>query len=326
MRRRSIGFGLLGALVLASAVTAPHAVAAAACQVQDLPLPAGARDAKTRGTSGNGLIVGEVFQNGARGVVWENGSARQLAEPSGPGSTQVLPSDINNGGTVAGTQLINTGGEELRRAFVHHNGVYYLLYTEGPEQSRAIGINDNGDVIGEVWLKSAPQTRWVALWPAGQPRRLYTKGQAVGISADRKLVLITDQDTPSAKIWVIDGNTGAWTALPGSRGPAVFDNERILHFEFSSTGTQVAEWNLAGQRLDTHAEGRDVYGRNAIGTVFGVNTFGETSIWSGGTRKPIEADVLPNVVYAGDITDDGTMIGTYHDAAGNPHAARWTCS
>jgi hypothetical protein len=294
--------------------------------VQDLPLPAGARDAKTTGTSDNGLIVGELWNNGVRGVVWANGSARQMPEPPDPDITRVYPSDINNSGVVVGTRETHAGGEPVQRGFVFRDGGYLQLFTEGAEQSRAVGVNDNGDVIGEVWLKSAPQTRWVALWPAGQPRRLYAKGQAVGISADRKLVLLTDPNTTSAKIWVIDGNTGAWTAMPGSRGPAVLDNERILHFEFTSSGTQIAEWNLSGQRLETHAEGRDVYGRNAVGTLFGVNTSGTTSVWSGGTRKPIEADVLPYPGYAGDITDDGVMIGTYRDAANGTHPARWTCS
>jgi len=195
MKRKRVFFGLLSVAVLA-ATTAPPAVAAAACQVQDLPLPEGADGGRTRGTSDNGLIVGNVFKHGFRGVVWENASVRQMAEPALPSYTRVLPSDINNGGTVAGAQVINLNGPESERAFVYRDGVYYLLYTEEAEQSR-----------------------WVTLWPANQPRRMYAKGEAVGISADRKLVLVTDPNTISAKVWVIDGDTGRWTALPGARGP-----------------------------------------------------------------------------------------------------------
>ncbi|MFS8097095.1 hypothetical protein LFM09_08120 [Lentzea alba] len=309
--------------MLTSAVAAPQAAAAAACQVEDLPVPAGAFEARTRGTSDNGLIVGEVQHDGIRGVVWANGQPSEMAAPANPNVTSVRPSDINNHGSVVGTQETFGSGETVNRAFIYRDGVYYLLYTEGPEQSRAVGVNDNGDVIGEVWLKSAPQTRWVALWPAGQPRRLYVKGQAIGISADRKLVLATATD----KTWVIDGNTGAWTPMPGARTPMTLDNERILHFEFTPTGTQIAEWNLTGQRVDAYAEGRDVYGKNAAGVLFGVSTHGETSVWSGGTRKEIVADKLPHFSYAADILDDGTMIGTYEGSqSGLPHAARWTCS
>ncbi|MDT7785925.1 MAG: hypothetical protein QOF58_4344 [Pseudonocardiales bacterium] len=326
MKRRTAT--VLGVLVLASAVAAPQA-SAAACQYvrQDLPVPAGATYPHTTGSStNNSRIVGAYWQNGSRGAVWTNSALRVMAPPAS-GDDTVHPSAVNNTGVVAGHQEIYRGGPDLHRAFRYENNAYEFLAVEAGEHSEGVAINDGGDVLGLVWQEATPGTRTVVMWPRTGPRKTFGPGQAIGINAQRKIVMVDPQASDMSG-WIVDGNTGAKTKLPGARTPMVFDNDRILNFEFGPTNTQLAEWDLTGTRVATYEGGVNPYGRNGSGTVFG--TFGTTtpSLWRKTGRSDVVADKVPDQAYYADVTDAATLIGTYRDADDSSHPARWvwTCS
>ncbi|RDI24575.1 hypothetical protein [Lentzea flaviverrucosa] len=325
---RSLTAGVLGALVLASAVVTPQAVAAA-CQYtrQDLPVPAGGTYPHTKGSStNNSRIVGAYWQNGSRGAVWTNSALRLMAPPASI-QDSVHPSGVNNTGVVTGHQEIYRGGPDLHRAFRYENNAYEFLPAEPGEHSEGVAINDGGDVLGLVWQEATPAQRTVVMWPRTGPRKSFGAGQAIGVNAQRKIVMV-DPQGPDMSGWIIDGDTGAKTKLPGARTPMVFDNDRALHFEFTATGTQLVEWDLGGARVATYEGGVNPYGRNGSGTVFG--TFGTTapSLWRKTGRTGVVADKLPDPAYHADVTDAATLIGTYRDADDSSHPARWvwTCS
>ncbi|MFS8095570.1 hypothetical protein LFM09_00360 [Lentzea alba] len=315
--------GVFVVLLAASLITAPQASAAdCTWTAQDLPVPAGAQYAEAHGSSPNNtLITGSASFNKPRGVVWENGVLRQMAEPAQP-ETYVNPRAVNNSGTVVGSQLVYTDGKFLNRAFRYENGRYEMLATEQNEETRAIGVNEAGDVIGEVSLVSSPGTPWVAMWPKGQPRRLYSKGFAVGIGNERQVVLRTP-DTA----WVIDGNNGRWTQITGGRYPIVLDNERVLHYAYDGNGSsRVWDWALDGRSSVGYVGAETPFGKNSGGALFASLTGGGAAVWRDGGRTGVVADKMPQSTSYGDITDDGVLIGSYLGADGNDHAARWFCA
>lgn len=61
-----------------------------------------------------------------------------------------------------------------------------------------------------------------------------------------------------------------------------------------------------------------MFGRSATST--------GNSLWLGSSRTDVVADKQHYGSHYGDITDSGVLIGTYRDAQGVDHAARWFCS
>lgn len=323
MKRRTV-CGLFGALLLTSAVAAPQASAAdCTYTARELPFPAGARDVGTSGTSpDNNLIIGWAsgpLSSGwkDRGVVWRDGVMSQMADPPDQTDyTNVSARDINNSGTIAGT--VSEFASDWR-AVRYENGTYEYLYTEEHENSSARGINEAGDIIGEVALKEDTDDRWMALWPKDGPRRLYAKGRAVDVTDDRKLLMYTDNDA-----WVIDGTNGQWTQIRGAAGLFTFDNERILRHERIDDVSQLREWSLDGESVATYAGGSIAYGKNSAGTLLGRTYEGVTSLWQGGTRSEVVAN--ERFRYFTDITDDGVLIGVRVGQGGFDRPALWSCS
>jgi uncharacterized membrane protein len=241
MTRRRVFGVLFTGLVFASAVAAPHAAAADACRwiAHDLPLPSGGVYAKTTGSSeSNRFIVGETrvgAGSAESGLLWDNGALTQMASP-GSSMMAIHPRDVNNNGVVVGGR--DYWGQDSTLAFRYRNGAYELLDTPTTHHSWARAVNNNGDVVGEMWRKDAPNVRQVVMWPSSGPRKEFLNGQAVGISDDGKLVQVT-----ASSAFVIDVATGQQTEMPGGRTPAVFDNDRLLHFSWGG----IMEWNTVGQ-------------------------------------------------------------------------------
>lgn len=315
-----------GVLMTASIVAAPQTAAAAACRyiVQDLPVPAGGYVQATGSSTDNSRIVATVgLDEDKYGVLWVNGALHMMT-PSGSPTTGVFAWAINNTGVVAGRHEVSLGSQgTLYKAFRYENGAYEFLQTEPGEQSSAWGINDAGDVVGQVWRESDPNVRTVVMWSRDGARKSYGEGMAIGINAQRKIVMTT---TWSA--WVVDADTGAKIELPGGRHPIVFDNDRVLHYERIRPGVlQIAEWDLNGARVGAYAGGRLPHGKNSSGTLFG--TFGAItpSLWNKSVRTSIVADKLPDPDYYGDVTDAATLIGSYDEGAGpRPAQWLWVCS
>ncbi|MFS8097098.1 DUF3466 family protein [Lentzea alba] len=312
---------------LASAVAAPQAAAAETCQyrAQDLPLPEGVRWAVAKASSDdNRLILGTTRPDAVdRGIVWRDGELEPLVPPPA-GTGNVSVKDINNNGVVVGAMdVIDEDGELNSRAFRYQNGQYELLPVEKGERSSASGVNDAGDIVGQVWRLGT--TTSATMWPVDGPRTTtHHEAEPIGITSDRKVVVRRTHSSPAIG-WVVDLATGVTTPLPGEYPAVVVDNDRIIQ---ADAGT-IVELDLSGHRVATHEDGTGAWGKNSTGTMFGrkydTSGLSETILWQQGNRELVETEQLPDPFYYGDVTDDGVLIGTHADW--QPRPARWfrTC-
>ncbi|MFI6095929.1 hypothetical protein ACIA8G_10275 [Lentzea sp. NPDC051213] len=319
MQRRRV-FGLLVAgMVLASTVGAPQAVAADPCRwiAHDLPVPDGSIFARTSGSSENSrFIVGESHIGESThvesGLVWDNGELTVMA-PSGSEWIAVRPKDVNNSGVVVGRQerLL----EHRTLAFRYRDGAYEMLETPDGHNSQAKAVNNQGDVVGEVWQTDTPGSRKPVLWPNSGPARTFPpSGPVVGISDDGRMVLISGSSG-----FVVDVASGQRTELAGGKQFMVFDNDRVLH----SSPAGIAEWNLDGQQVATWEGGTWPGGRTSSGHVVFGFVDKVATLWQWGIRYPVDSEKLPvfATAYYTDVTDEGALIGTYFDTDSRP--ARW---
>ncbi|WP_434444944.1 hypothetical protein [Lentzea sp. E54] len=318
MRRTRVFGALCGALVIASTVAAPHA-AADPCRwiAHDLPLPANSDWARTSGSSENNrFIVGEAEVGsdvGQTGLLWDNGVLTRLPS-AGSSMIGVRPVDVNNDGVVVGRQQFY--GQQRTLAFRYSGGAFELLETPEGYSSRAEGINNLGDVVGEVWHEDDPEVRDVVVWPRIGSMTRTSSYIAVGISDDGKYTHLSHTSA-----FVNDLATGQQVELPGGKRPMVLDNDRV----FYPTATGIEERDLAGQQVATWVGGTLPWGRTSSGhVVFGaVNRV--ATLWQWGIRYPVDSAKQPVVTstYYGDVTDEGALIGVYHDDRGRSHPARW---
>jgi len=305
--------------VLASMVAAPQATAADCRWIaHDLPVPPGVTGARTvSSSSDNSLVLGIHYHGSSRGLVWWNGELWQMDEPPNPRLTAVVAQGINNSALVVGHMVTYLSAGTDQQAFRYQYGKYTLLETEPGERSEAIGVNDAGDIVGEVWSDSMLRT--VVVWPANGPRRILEEGDAVGISSDGKVVGRTRLSADTTVGWVTDLATGARKQLPTGSSETVLDNDRILY----SSGTEIVELNLDGERVAGYAAGTKPFGRTSGGTLFGATGPGTPTLWQWGTSYAVDAEKQPDVEYYGDVTDGGALIGTYKAGNGTLQPARW---
>ncbi|WP_325523093.1 hypothetical protein [Lentzea sp.] len=307
---------LLGVVLLMSGVAVPQA-AADPCRwiAHDLPLPDGSRYARTTGSSENNrYIVGETEigpRIAAYGLLWDNGSLVQMASP-GSSVIPVHPTDVNNSGVVVGTQDLWSEGRSV--AFRYRDGVYEMLYTPADHSTAAKGINERGDVIGDVWHKDLPNERQTIVWPIDGPVSGFVGYRAVGISDDLRSVQLTRSAAA-----VVDLTVERVTELPGGREPMVFDNDRVLY----PGGTGLVEYDLDGRHVATWEGGTKPLGRTSSGHVVFGSVDGTPSLWQWGIRYAVDSAQQPEPEFYGDISDEGALIGTYRSADGRWQPARW---
>ncbi|MFD5826428.1 hypothetical protein [Lentzea sp. NPDC060358] len=307
---------LLGVVLLMSGVAAPQA-AADPCRwiAHDLPLPDGARYAKTTGSSENNrYIVGETEigdQIARHGLLWDNGSLVRMASP-GPSGISVRPKDVNDSGVVVGAQHFLSDGRSV--AFRYRDGAYEALYTPTGHSTEAKAVNERGDVIGELWRHGLPSERQIIVWPVDGPVSYLVGQTAVGISDDFRSVQLT-----RSTAMVVDLARPRVTQLPGGREPMVFDDDRVLY----PGGTGLVEYDLDGRHVATWEGGTKPFGRTSSGSVVFGSVDGIPSLWQWGIRYAVDSASLPDPSHYGDISDEGALIGTYQDAGGSSHPARW---
>lgn len=310
-------------MAVVSGAAAPQA-AADACRwvVHDLPLPSGTTSSETVSSSeGDSLILAAIYQHGYRGAYWVHGDLREMSPPAAP-STRVLPKDINNNALIVGRQDVQEGTDVNARAFRYQDGRYEFLAVEPGEQSEAVAVNDTGDIVGVVWPKAEPNDRTSVVWPADGPRRTLQRGDAIGVSTDRKAVVAT-RVVFEETAWVIDLVTGQRTEINDAFRPMVLDNDRILHQGDRADGYNTIERTLDGRQVTVYPEGLRAFGKTSSGTLFGTAENSHISLWQWGMRYDMDSETQPQWNYYGDATDGGALIGTYEDWNRVPHAARW---
>jgi probable HAF family extracellular repeat protein len=141
--------------------------------VTDLPSLGGGFNAAAA-INDQGMVVGIadtglLFSGAKHPYQWQNGTITDLSTAGGT----VSPTAVNNNGWIVGTT-----SDGLRHAVLLRNGqVTDLSTTLGADKSEAVGINDNGDVIGNIYLMAGEKEFSNAyLLKAGQVTPLLSLG------------------------------------------------------------------------------------------------------------------------------------------------------
>jgi probable HAF family extracellular repeat protein len=108
-----------------------------------------------------GVAVGDV--SAAHAVLWENGVPTNIGDLGG--HTWNTPTAINNDGVVVGFSLpADKDGTRFYRAFVwtKEAGIKMLDQIEGDVRSAALGINEDGQIVG--FSRTAAAVRRAVIW------------------------------------------------------------------------------------------------------------------------------------------------------------------
>lgn len=98
--------------------------------------------------SDNGTVVG-VYSNGSmnNGFVWSNGKITSVNSPKGHFGAAL--SGVNNAGVIVGNRVL----PDFLAAFIDQNGVFKSIVYPGAISTTAGGINNNGVVSGQIFIK-----------------------------------------------------------------------------------------------------------------------------------------------------------------------------
>ena len=139
----------------------------------------------------HGVLVGDDVARG--GLVWENGSLRDLGKPPGAEWRWTSATAMNESGDVVGYAQ---RGNVSRAFLVTSDGTYALGATGGrpPGLEYVWAVNDHGQVLGRAGDE-------VALWANGQLREISHPDRIWAVLNDRGWVAFGGA---SASLW-IDG-------------------------------------------------------------------------------------------------------------------------
>ena len=179
-----------------------------------------------QGLNDLGEVVGRFRTNGlpanqTRGFIRRADGRFEPFDYPGVASTSV--SEINNHGHLVGETRSDLTSFGLIRGFVHTNGVSAEVHFPGAVLSRAYGINDAGDIVGQYQLEDAVSRPFLLrgglysqIVPTNAPGG-FASGIAFSIS-DNGLVLGTYRDLANvSKTWLMrpDGSF-EYPSLPGT--------------------------------------------------------------------------------------------------------------
>jgi probable HAF family extracellular repeat protein len=187
-------------------------------EMQELPpLPGDTTSAATAindkgqvvGISGAcGIAVGDV--SAAHSVIWENGVPSRIGDFGG--HTWNTPTAINNDGVVVGFSLpADKEGTRFYRAFVWttEGGTKMLDQIEGDVRSAALGINDNGQIVG--FSRTAEAVLRAVMW---ENANATIKNLNDLVSSDSPYLLIAGDLNNSGRIAGYTGDGFGFLAIP----------------------------------------------------------------------------------------------------------------
>jgi probable HAF family extracellular repeat protein len=224
-----------------------------------------------------GVIVGS---SGQQAVQWSSGQISTL--PALPGSSDASATAINQPGDVVGS----SGGQ----AVVWRQGQVSALPTPSgnAQSSIAIGINDNGTIVGRTF--DAAYQSSAVVWQNGQTRLLdtpapFTQSVAIDVNNRNQIVGYATQDNVDQALLWEDGHALVLAPIAGDKGAAAFDiNDagQIVGFSvLSSSGEfRAALWDQ-GETVDLGSQVIDAQGWslsqaqaiNAAGQIVGWGSF-----------------------------------------------------
>ncbi len=201
----------------------------------------------------DGRIVGEAESADGRfhAFLWQNGSMQDLGALPNSVLTSSRAMALNSMGQVVGYSLANVaGGGSADHAFLWQNGSMLDLGTLGGTESRALGINDAGVIVG--YARNAAGNDRAVRWRNGAIQGLGTLGgatsAALGINASGAIVgrSQNSQGKFRAFVW----RTGTMRALPTLLGggfaqaDAINTSGQIVGSAVTKSGFQHAVlWN-----------------------------------------------------------------------------------
>jgi probable HAF family extracellular repeat protein len=203
-----------------------------------LPLPGDSTSAATAindkgqvvGISGRcGVAVGGV--SAAHAVIWENGVPTNIGDFGG--HTWNTPTAINNDGVVVGFSLpADKEGTRFYRAFVwtKEAGIKMLDQIDGDVRSAALGINDDGQIVGfsrtpaavlraVIWQNSNADIRNLNDLAPGSPYLLIAgdvndSGQIAGSTGNGFGFLATPADLTNTGVSALRSHPTAPAGIP----------------------------------------------------------------------------------------------------------------
>ena len=351
----------VAALTATTALTAPlvsaaetDPAAAQACAMQILPIPEGLVSTKVTGMSRDGSVIAYQAE-----PLNPNDPERyprlyadgQVTEVPMPGRDPEI-ADVNSEGVGAGHAF----PDDFPRPYVWRGGeLTQLLGGRG----YAFGINEPGDIVGEVWDEPGSDTggTYPAVWRSGATNavrlplpKTANGGSATAIADDGRIIgeITLNNDPGEAKpyIWYPDG-TGKLLPVPEGVDLADADAHPLeINGDWASgilfaPGIEAPgiRWNLAegtaemtklGRDYETVAVGPD---GTAIGLLYNTPTAAYQTSDDTVVELPGVLDPADNINYdnAEAISADGSLIaGTAYAGPGANgyntwNAVTWTC-
>jgi uncharacterized membrane protein len=338
MTVKHMAIATIAAVALAT-VTAPAASAATAtCTASYLPMPAGWPDGSvTAADSGGGyagysfLYLGHVSWT-THALRWSNGQVTDLGTLAGDGNN-VTVTGVNKQGTVVGSAA--------KKSFRSRNGKLEALPMPADVSfARAEGINDNGDIVGDL-VTSRPggdYTRVPVLWPAdgSAPVKLTglpTTGQTSVKAIDQDgTVLIeyypTSDGVSATALYLWKAGIARKLANPADtttvRGLAL-SNGRVVGQTYPASGIdgRGVLWDQNGvpSRPPT-SEGLSSINRSGQAVGYSLGTPGAYGVWQLNTLTA----TIPSQHRVEVSADDGTIGGHSQIGGSGPSVPTvWRC-
>lgn len=351
MKHRSLGCALVVTALLGAtqpAVAAPARVVDCAWQATALSLPGGQRGAATT-TDDQGGIAGSTSVPGtAKHVVtWVDGDYTDYGTTEVPfGST---PADQNGSGTIVGTAgfVLPGTGHVRQHAFQSNDGkLAKLPIPEGYENSRAIAINEAGDITGTI-SEPGEAIRVAVRWPAAEPGTVtilpgMPPANAIGpeaVDEDGAILLVTPDNDGSLAIWR-DGVVTALGGLPGLKylSGSAMSNGRVVGFGDYNGKKVSVYWDRDGKARvlpnssfnlsNAHPQVQINSAGLIVGRIDeehgGVDNDGTGyGVWDRGEWVSTFGDITAD--FPATIGDDGTVAGYRMNDDREPEPYSWHC-
>jgi len=233
---------------------------------------------------------------------------------------------INNSGYIVG----NAG----RAATWSPTGVIsYLPLPNGATFSQALGINDAGLVVGELWLGTTHITNYITVWNGAADPLILGEGCGIGINSVGTVVGFTKE--PDGKhrafVWTPTGGMTPLTGGISSEAKAINNFGEIAGLICDGQGTWACKWSPAGDlTLLQNLPGTiasTALGLNSSGEAVGFCDTAEGTfpvLWQpDGSVVMLEWLVgdVGGTAYA--INDRGQIAGCSLDPSWNPRAVVW---
>ncbi len=242
-----------------------------------------------------------------------------------PGTTDSVATDLNEHGVVVGNSTIGSGPTQVARAFRWKNGVLSDLGSLGGQKVSAIGINNNGWIVGSSTL--ADNTTYRAfLWRPGLG--MVPVGPVDGFANDINDAGVVvghyyDQEFGRRGFrW----ENGVTTVVEYAAGGTDLEWRKFLPTQINNNGVitgdnrdQAARW-VNGTVTIAGTGGAWSGGINAAGDVT-VTTYSPTEsafVWKAdGATRPLQVPAGADRVWPTGINADGDAVGSANTGNNN---------